>query len=57
MLSDYNNNLPNIKEVDLFIDACFISNKTDSELVSINPNNPNNDITYVNFLFKCLINK
>jgi hypothetical protein len=37
MLVQYNNNLPNSKEIDLFIDACFISNKTGSELVGINP--------------------
>ena len=37
MLVDYNRNLPHTKDIDIFIDACFISNKTGCELVGINP--------------------
>ena len=37
MLSDYKTNQHYGKEVDLFIDVCFVSNKTGSELVGINP--------------------
>jgi len=37
MLTVYKHNLPHSKSIDLFIDACFISNKTGSELVGINP--------------------
>lgn len=37
MLNNHNRYLPHSKSIDLFIDACFISNKTGSELVGINP--------------------
>lgn len=37
MLNNYNHNLLHSKSIDLFIDACFISNKSGSELVGINP--------------------
>lgn len=50
MLIVYKNNLPHSKSIDLFIDACFISNKTGSELVGINPTYYKKNVTKLSII-------
>lgn len=50
MLNDYLSDLPHSKSIDLFIDACFISNKTGSELVGINPTYYKKNVTKLSII-------
>jgi hypothetical protein len=55
MLSDYKHNLSKSKEIDLFIDACFVANKSGSELVGTNPTYYKKNVTKLSIV--CDVNK